>query len=322
MKRFILSLLILSVLNVFVVYAKPGDIAGEYYSTDILTTLNGKEIDAINIGGQTLISAEDMCNYGFSVVWDGENRTLDVYSLLNIPENVPPVPEKPDIPAGEAIGHYYETDIVTLLDGIPITAFNIGGRTYMHAEEMRNFGYTVDWNPEKWTLSILSPRSAGHIYTIPVYFGDVKTKEGIGTFSVHDQQGIITCTGDADYFDLRFARNKNEYDISLSFYQNKGLFYSTALQQSLSKLCYDGISITPCNPEDKYDEINDVLTISVNGYVASNIEIYKSGGNGHRDYNIKIKDLPLFTQDEIKDIYISLGGETGRTYEIIRGYTD
>ena len=40
--------------------ARPGDIAGKYYSTDIVTTLNGAQIDAINIGGQTLISAEDM----------------------------------------------------------------------------------------------------------------------------------------------------------------------------------------------------------------------------------------------------------------------
>jgi len=40
--------------------ARPGDIAGQYYSTDIRTYLNGVEIDAINIGGQTLISGEDM----------------------------------------------------------------------------------------------------------------------------------------------------------------------------------------------------------------------------------------------------------------------
>ena len=42
---------------------KSGDIAGEYYSTDIHTILNGIEIDSINIGGRTLISAENMSYY-------------------------------------------------------------------------------------------------------------------------------------------------------------------------------------------------------------------------------------------------------------------
>ena len=41
-------------------YAASGDIAGVYYSTDIHTYVNGYEIDSINIGGQTLIKAEDM----------------------------------------------------------------------------------------------------------------------------------------------------------------------------------------------------------------------------------------------------------------------
>ena len=47
---------------------KSGDIAGDYYHTDIITTLNGAPIDAINIGGETLISAEDMRFFGFSVI--------------------------------------------------------------------------------------------------------------------------------------------------------------------------------------------------------------------------------------------------------------
>ena len=48
-------------------FAKSGDIAGKYYSTDIKTYLTGAQIDAINIGGQTLISAEDMQYHSFFV---------------------------------------------------------------------------------------------------------------------------------------------------------------------------------------------------------------------------------------------------------------
>ena len=39
-------------------HAKVGTIAGTYYSTDIVTSLNGAAITAINIGGNTLIDAE------------------------------------------------------------------------------------------------------------------------------------------------------------------------------------------------------------------------------------------------------------------------
>ncbi|MBQ4145784.1 MAG: hypothetical protein IJD36_04060, partial [Clostridia bacterium] len=56
--------------------AKSGDVAGTYYSTDIHTILNGHEIESINIGGQTLISAEDMHFYGFNVNWYQEYRQL------------------------------------------------------------------------------------------------------------------------------------------------------------------------------------------------------------------------------------------------------
>ena len=57
---------------------KPGDIAGSYYATDIVAKLNGKEIESYNIGGRTVIVAEDMANCGYDVVWDENARTIKV----------------------------------------------------------------------------------------------------------------------------------------------------------------------------------------------------------------------------------------------------
>ena len=47
-----------------------------YYTTDIVTYLNGKEITSYNIGGRTVILAEEMKNFGYSVIWDELKREL------------------------------------------------------------------------------------------------------------------------------------------------------------------------------------------------------------------------------------------------------
>ena len=109
MKRLFTSFLLLSLLtqSSFAAQTPIGSVAGSYYSTDIVTTLNGEEIHAINIGGQTLISAEDMRDYGFSVVWDSDNRTLSVYRLFHSKDTAPPTVSRTDLPTGTVLGHYY-----------------------------------------------------------------------------------------------------------------------------------------------------------------------------------------------------------------------
>ena len=161
------------------VFAAPGDIAGQYYSTDIRTTLNGEEIDSINIGGKTLISAEDMIYYSFGVYWNPDARTLEVYRVSHASNGAPPAVEKNNYPAGTVKGNYYDTDIITYLDGKPVTAYNIGGRTYILAEQMRDFGYEVIWDETGRTLDIVSPDRAGYEYTIPMTFDEAVTEQRI-----------------------------------------------------------------------------------------------------------------------------------------------
>ena len=72
MKKFVAYIMILlSVVTVTspAASAATGGIAGHYYYTDIVTYLRGMPISSINIGGQTLISAEAMNRYGFEVNW-------------------------------------------------------------------------------------------------------------------------------------------------------------------------------------------------------------------------------------------------------------
>jgi len=190
MKKGISILLMLClVLTVFPVAF--GAVAGQYYYTDIVTYLNGVEIDAINIGGQTLISGEDMAYYSFSVQWLSEERELHIQSFPHATAGKPPAVKHASGTVGKPIGNYFVTDIITYLDAKPITAYNIGGRTYIHAEAMRDFGYIVNWDGEARTLHITSPDRAGFVYTIPLTRGEAQTENGSGSVSViYTKEGI------------------------------------------------------------------------------------------------------------------------------------
>ncbi len=305
--------------------AKSGDIAGKYYATDIKTYLNGTEISAINIGGETLISGEDMAHYGFSVWWDGNERTLRIQETTGVVEDsVSLVPDN-TIPAGTEIGYYYETDIVTYLDTVPITAYNIGGRTYIHAEEMRKFGYLVDWSATTWTLRITSPRPAGYVYDLNLSYGSDKGWgngnpgiDGIGVCSLKYTKETLLGTDDADYFDMRMYSTGRGYRFEMKFYQNQALFNAGLLMDNIRPLCYDGYGVeTPCDKSEKYDLVNQMVSISMNGRKAEKVSVLSGAGNGHRDFYFEVEDLPKITKDEIEEICFMVGDAQGDPYEIM-----
>ncbi len=302
-------------------YAQVGDVAGQYYWTDIATFLNGCEIDSINIGGQTLISAEDMHYYSFNVWWFPNERVLDVYSTAHAVNGAPPKIvdfNNTGFKIGDVRGNYYETDIVTQLDGKEITSYNVGGRTYIHAEQMADFGYVVKWNEQERKLFVTSPDRAGYVYDIPMTTDKQKTEEGTGSFSIVYSDGKTVATGDADYFisNLSLLRD-GSYRFDMKFYQNGGLYYSTELQNKLNPLVSSGYGVDePIDPAEKYSLINDIVKISVNGNDAKKIRVDCGKGNGHHDYTFVLTDLPRYRKDEIKEFKVSVGDASGESYEI------
>ncbi len=135
-----------------------GAVAGDYYYTDIVTYLWNTPVNAINIGGVTLIDAESMRSYGFAVNWYASTRALEI--IDNKTQKIAPAAANGSLldmksgRAGTVAGKYYYTDIKTTLNGKIIVAFNIGGRTFIGAEAMREFGYDVIWDATKRTLRI------------------------------------------------------------------------------------------------------------------------------------------------------------------------
>ena len=316
MKKFALLAAALCLLLTICVSAKSGDIAGKYYSTDIVTTLNGVEIDAINIGGQTLINAEDMYYYSFRVVWNAQKRTLEIYSVKHAENGIPPEVKKSNIPSGTVLGNYYETDIVTYLDYKPITAYNIGGRTYIHAEAMRDFNYQVIWNADERTLSITSPDRWGYVSSISLSRKANPTEDGVGSFSLRYTKDGITATDDADHFNMGVSLG-DTYSFSMLFYQDQGPYYISELLKKLNSVAYLGLDVPQCDPSEKYDAASELITISVNGHVAKQVSVFYGAGNGHVDYYIQAHDLPKYYINEIEELYIPVGEVQGEPYEMV-----
>ncbi len=319
MRKVICTFCVLILLSLCV-SAATGDIAGYYYATDIKTFLNGFEIDAINIGGETLISAESMDVYGFAVYWFAEERMLEIIETNNN-ENIAPVPVvHRDVIPGTPVGNYYETDIVTTLNGKPVIAYNIGGLTYIHAEKLRDCGYDVIWYPDERKLDITSPKHGGYVYDIPLSYSENRqdgTAEATGAFSVKYSKDGIVGIGDADYFDMTMHSNGEEYVFDILFYQYKSLFKSQKLLEQIGPLCYDGYLIDyPCDKSEKYAALNDSVSISINGQRASKVSVIYGAGNGHRDFYFTAEDLPKLKKNEINEIVFTFGNPTGESYEI------
>lgn len=305
MKKFIFLITFLLIICISA-QAKPGDVAGFYYSTDIKTYLNGEQIHAINIDGETLISAEDMYYHSFAVWWNGDTRILEISKVANAVNGAPPEVEPFTLPVGAIAGKYYETDIKTILDGKEIKAYNIGGRTYISAEGMRAFGYVVDWNNDDRTLKIQSAERAGYTYTIQLLQGKSQTQQGIGNFSLEYTPEQASGTGDTDYFDLKLTHDGISYLLSIQFYQNDGLFHSDELQNKLKECVSSGYGMeTPISPKEKYDYINSHVKISINGYSPREIQVIGGAGNGHRDFYFNFNDIPKFREDEIESVLVS-----------------
>lgn len=282
-------------------HAKVGTIAGTYYSTDIVTSLNGAAITAINIGGNTLIDAEAMADYGFTVVWDGRARTLSIDAASTTRQ--PPVVQVPVHSAGTPLGYYYKTDIVTLLDGSPITAYNIGGRTFLHAEAMADFGYGVVWDGEGRTLSITSPLSA---FTVPLSQGEAMTEEAAGSFSIRWTPERIARSGDTEYFNSALSFDGTAWYLRMEFYQNLGLYKATALIEALDEMKYFDVTGFQCEKEEKYPLTGAQLVLTVNGRPARNIAVSRSQGNGHVDFTLTFEGLPKLKEGDLREITFAL----------------
>lgn len=132
---------------------KIGDVVGHTYYTDIAAQINGHSLRSYNIGGETAVVAEDLREYGFSVVWDGEARTLTVERDLEGAVTGDYQPQGQTQTVGAQAGDIYYTDIKTYVQGERVTSYAIGGETAIRFSELERTG-TLAWEEEERTASL------------------------------------------------------------------------------------------------------------------------------------------------------------------------
>jgi len=170
MEKRCFSLLLMALLCIVptAVFSENGDIIGHIYSTDISAYIGKVPIDSYNIGGKTVIIAEDLNASGYchSYEYDDEARLLNIRASFYEPWG-----EYAEIPRGKPgkiLGDVYATDIQVLYNGIPVTGYNIGGRTAICIEELGEltgspheaYGYSKylvkhAWDEEERTIRLM-----------------------------------------------------------------------------------------------------------------------------------------------------------------------
>lgn len=183
MKKIISLALVVLMISSMCVHGAVGDVVGDIYSTDIVTYMYYAPITSYNIGGKTCIDAEILnWHYGFDVYWRPETRRLEITDkggrFVSLHAMGGSIVESKVSEPGKVVGNFYETDIKAILNGKEIESYNIGGRTMICAEAMRDFGYNVDWNPEKRTLTISKPMD---FYVHESDFGTIRTMDNLKT---------------------------------------------------------------------------------------------------------------------------------------------
>ncbi len=282
MKKFIciLTFLICTALGVC---AAPGDVVGEIYSTDILAFINGRQINSYNIGGRTVVLAEELCDnntgnhYGFSCEYDNDSRTLTLTSTFTH-GNINPKISRGKV--GEVLGSVYETDISVIFNSHEVTGYNIGGQTaiciedlgeYSEGEHNAQHGYSkylcnAVWNGERREISLNTFLQDSN------YFGRYPTKKL--AFSLNDNQ--LSCTFDQlNPFGSTLATNFSD-DFKSAIYQiNPVILNGKTVGQMIMKPY--GVAAFRFNNASMQTETDGLATIlshdEAKKYVADNFKI-------------------------------------------------
>ena len=154
MKKFIAVVLTIFTLlscTCMVSYAKVGDIIGTAYHTDIVCYINNCAVPSYAVNGTSVIVAEDLNNFCFDVVWNGNTRSLNISS--NYSKGIEPMFVGKGYATGTKFTNILATDISVWANGRRITSYAMNGYTMIPVEELAVFGEVI-WDPQQRALKL------------------------------------------------------------------------------------------------------------------------------------------------------------------------
>ena len=120
---------------------KDGNKLEPQLTEDIKAYINGAEIPAYNVDGSMIIIGADLRSYGFDVVYDNTDRTSSVSLSADGGTWNPIIITADDsLEVGTEIMSVYETDITMVVNGTPVTGYNVDGRMAFRFAELAVFG--------------------------------------------------------------------------------------------------------------------------------------------------------------------------------------
>jgi len=134
------------------------DKIAEAVSTDIRVYIDGNPIKAYNINNNMMVSAEDLDQYGFDVIYNNSYRTL--YLMYDPDEEIESTykHETGTVSIGAWAADVLKTNIVTYADGYKVDGYNIGGSTVINIEELSLvYGAECKYSNKDRTLKIKMP---------------------------------------------------------------------------------------------------------------------------------------------------------------------
>lgn len=196
-------------------YAKIGDVVTYTKHTDICAYINDYIIPSYNIEGYTGIVAENLRNYGFNVVWNEQERTLDISrnsEITTITQYLIPTQIAPSKLGKDAYA-VLETDIKTYVNGEMVKSYNIGGQTIIIFDALSAFG-SIEWDEysRKIKLWVNDGLNVSSYETQPLPYSETKQYNDV----------YRTPYGKRYHFDPDCG-GKNSYKITLKSAQGVGL---------------------------------------------------------------------------------------------------
>lgn len=128
-----------------------GTVVGEAVATDIRAYVNGHPIPSMNIDGYTAVAAEDLRSYGFDVAWSPREAAVTIYPRRDKTVRPQAGADEAAQPPGTKLADVLHTNIRAFYAERPIRSYNIGGRTAVLLNDLRDMG-TVEWSPEERTI--------------------------------------------------------------------------------------------------------------------------------------------------------------------------